>query len=117
MSDDCERIEKVWGNSRCIFKSDTSTTHLVNIKRGGYCSEHCHAKMTNRFVILSGKINVTVYRNNIPINNLLTESEIFDVSPDIYHRFEALEDSVIIEIYEDKIDKNDIIRRTESGLF
>jgi len=62
------------------------------------------------FFVESGKIVVHRWENNNLISTVLNQYDTIIISPNIYHQFEALENSIVYEIYYTKLNDNDIIR-------
>lgn len=107
---------KVWGSTQSIFCFDgVDINRLLPLARG-YCSEHCHACKFSRFFVLRGKMKVTIFRGDIPDEIILTGGMCTDVPPGVWHKFESLEDTDVIEIYWVALDDNDIERRTTGGI-
>jgi D-lyxose ketol-isomerase len=62
------------------------------------------------FFVESGKIVVHRWENNDLISTVLNPYDTITISPNIYHQFEALENSTVYEIYYTKLNNNDILR-------
>jgi mannose-6-phosphate isomerase-like protein (cupin superfamily) len=108
---------KNWGTTCCIFTSNDCECWSLNIKRGGYCSRHRHKNKWNRFLVVSGKLLVKIFRpDGISDDTILTDGMCTDVCPGIEHMFEAFEDTKCIEIYWVSIDPDDIERSTVGGI-
>ncbi len=107
---------KVWGSTSLIFANDLVECHLIEIKKGGFCSIHNHKYKWNRFVLVSGKLEISIFHKNGSIDRTVLEhSQITDVPPGVGHQFEALEDSEAIEIYWVSLDAQDIDRMGTKG--
>ena len=106
---------KIWGTTQCIFRHNNVEMHRIRVDAGGFCSEHRHNHKWNRFFIISGKIKITIFRENGQDETVLTDGQCTDAYPDGYHVFEALEDTDAIEIYWVTLDPDDIERRTTGG--
>ena len=61
-------------------------------------------------------MKVTIFRGDIPDEIILTGGMCTDVPPGVWHKFESLEDTDVIEIYWVALDDNDIERRTTGGI-
>lgn len=111
---------KTWGTTQCIFKTDTVEIWHINIKKGGYCSEHFHDYKWNRFFILHGNIKVKIFRDEsedeLIDETILGPGQATDVHPKLWHVFEALEDTEALEVYWVSLDPGDIQRRTHGGV-
>ena len=110
------RQGKVWGYTTMLFQSQTVEVHYLEIKKGGYCSEHKHEKI-NIFHVLSGKLQIKIWNDDKLINSTILEAgQTTCAYKGLYHQFEALEDTKCIEIYQVFIQPDDIERRTEGGM-
>lgn len=106
---------KKWGHTKCVYEGSYSEVHVIRANKGGYCSKHLHKQKWNRFVVLGGKLKIILYKDKGEDVTILTEGMFSDVPPGIEHRFEALEDTLCLEIYWiDGLDPNDI-ERVDSG--
>ena len=110
---------KRWGTTRCVYVHNNSEIWEIDIRKGGYCSEHCHSHKWNRFVVFSGKLKVSIFLGDSlgPTDEtVLSAGDCTDVPPGVWHVFEALEDVKGIEVYWLTLDSDDIIRRTTGGM-
>lgn len=85
--------------------------HISSVKgtvRGG----HFHQKTQELFIILKGKIEVTIQRINDdnPVGkeekHIFSENDVFLIEPNVCHTFLCLEDSTWINVLSVKMDKN-----------
>lgn len=108
---------KFWGSTRCFFVNDSCEVHCLEANEGGFCSRHCHKNKWNRFIVLSGRLKVIIFKDSGQDETILTTGMFSDVPPKVDHKFEALEDTVALEIYWiDGLDPGDIIRRDTGGM-
>jgi mannose-6-phosphate isomerase-like protein (cupin superfamily) len=113
---------KHWGTTQPLLEFNGVELHYIKAKKDGYCSEHYHRFKWNRFIVLEGKMKVTVFekspedKGEIADETFLEAGMCTDVPPEKYHIFEALEDSVALECYWVELDKHDIVRRTVGGM-
>ena len=111
---DNSNIFKVWGIRKRLLLTDTTEIDLVTVKKDCFCSLHFHKEKINKFVVLSGKIQIlSEYGDTI-----LKTGEEFEIRPSLKHRFFAIEDSTMIElayVEKGKIDANDIVRIKQGG--
>ena len=111
---------KVWGNTSTLFSKNNVEVSRIEIKKGGYCSKHRHDYKYNLFFVEEGKLLVTIFREDanttIEDKTILEKHDITYVEPNIFHFFEALEDTIAYEIYWVEIDKKDIIRESVGGM-
>jgi quercetin dioxygenase-like cupin family protein len=101
---------KVWGITSEIFSNDSSSIHRIEIVKDQFCSKHLHEYKYNMFFVENGKILVHKWENNTKNTIVLNPKDSTVIEPNIYHQFEALEDSVVYEIYYNKLNNNDIVR-------
>lgn len=101
---------KIWGYTSEIFSNDNVSIHRIKILNGHVCSKHYHQYKYNIFFVESGNIIVYRWENNFKIGTSLSEGQSINIEPNIYHQFEALEDSIVYEIYYTKTNNEDIIR-------
>ena len=107
---------KCWGSTRCVFQNHTSEVHIIQANKNCYCSQHIHMNKWNRFVVLQGVLKVILYKEEGNDETVLTVGQFSDVPPGVEHRFEALEDTLCLEIYwVDGLDPKDIVRKTNGG--
>lgn len=112
---------KVWGETSDIFNKNNVEIHVIHIKKGGYCSKHLHKYKFNRFVMLSGKLKISVWKeykdgSTLEDVTIINQGEQCTVSPNEYHRFEALEDCTALEIYWCELSGSDIVRLDTGGI-
>lgn len=106
--------QKIWGHTQLVFQNDTTTVHILYVRKGGVCSLHYHDFKYNHFHVVRGKFAV---RKRIgkasEVWVPLDPEDTFTVDPKQIHEFEALEYSIVIEtcwVPEGKIDLGDIHR-------
>ena len=109
---------KFWGETQCIFSSEKSEVHYIRIKKGGFCSRHKHNHKWNRFFLISGRLRITIYKEQGEDITILEPGMYTDIPPGVFHRFEAIEDSLCNEVYwvDDIIISEDITRSDVGGL-
>jgi len=110
---------KMWGNTSTIFNKNNVQIARIEVKEGGYCSDHSHACKFNMFFVERGKLVVTIYRDDagttIEDETVLSAGDMTYVEPTLFHCFEALEDTVAYEIYWTELSDDDIVRKTVGG--
>lgn len=116
---------KVWGETQPLFNKNNVETHLIQVKKGGFCSKHKHSHKYNQFIVIKGKLKVSIwkdYKNTFGHSEILEDISIIQsgqsciVSPGDYHRFEALEDTQALEIYWVNLKEEDITRVDCGGI-
>lgn len=110
-----ERQGKVWGTTALVYSSRYVEVHLLEITKGGYCSEHLHARKLNKFVVLKGKLEISTWTDFLD-STVLGPGQTTAINVGVWHRFHALEDTVCLEIYETAEIGEDIERRTRGGI-
>lgn len=111
-----EKQGKIWGSTALIFRNPFVQTHLLEICAGGYCSEHRHSRKTNHFFVISGRIRVLIWKDGgAPDVTELSEGQSTGIPPGVFHQFQGIEKSVVLEIYESASIEEDIERRTTGG--
>lgn len=109
-----DSIHKIWGERRRILLSKECEIDVLYLKKDSFCSTHRHEHKTNKFYVISGKIEIQTEFDK----KILVKDEHFSVNPPLTHRFKALEDSIIIElayVTKGKIDTEDIKRLSQGG--
>jgi mannose-6-phosphate isomerase-like protein (cupin superfamily) len=108
---------KVWGKTQDMFKNSNFELHRIEAKKGGFCSKHKHEHKYNAFFIEKGKLKIIAYETDYDLvdETIITTGELTTVKPGVFHRFEALEDTICYEIYWVSLDQNDIVREDVGG--
>lgn len=113
--------QKVWGETRCVFRGSSFEVHSLTVLPGGYCSRHRHRKW-NLFHVLEGQVEVELFSNSagelITVDGrLLGPGDEFKVAPETFHRFVSKTGCKLLEVYWTvEIDPNDIERLDVGGL-
>ncbi len=117
------RQGKNWGYTTRIFKSEVNSVYHLEIKKGGYCSEHYHNHKHNEFYVIMGVLEMTIWQQDdagsetgLKDVTLLASGQSTSVPPGLYHQFRAITKCEAIEIYQVSLDEPDIERRSEGGL-
>ena len=108
---------KIWGNTRDIFSNSNFEIHRIEINKGGYCSKHKHTHKFNAFYIEKGKLKISIYQTDYDLvdDTIAITGDLSIAEPRLYHKFEALEDTICYEIYWTELDTNDIERESVGG--
>ena len=111
------RQGKAWGTTELVFESMTTSVHFLNIRKGGYCSEHQHGQKLNHFYVISGELEVLIWPEgvNVPDSTVLYAGHALTIPINVWHKFQALKDTLCIETYEVRFAGPDIERRVEGG--
>lgn len=115
------RTIKPWGVTTQVFLGRAAEVHVASIRRGGHSSQHQHRSKANDFFVISGRLEILVYneRGDVTpfIAYVLTDGQRLTIPAGVWHRFNALEDTELIETYWlDDIGSDDIVRYDEGGL-
>ena len=103
---------KPWGEIQCIYVGAYSEVHFLKIVKGGCCSKHNHAHKWNRFFVIDGKLEVTIYQDGNPHDKIILDpGTSVDIPPGIFHKFQCIEGCLCNEIYwVNTLDQRDIFR-------
>jgi len=111
---------KVWGENIDICERPDVQISFIRVNSGGFCSIHQHKSKSNSFFITRGKVKLIVWWDGIDksaTSVVLNKNQWFYVQAGVYHQFEALEYSEVIEIYHSGgVLKKDIKRITQGGI-
>ena len=113
---------KIWGTTELIYTDGKNTSvNLLNITKGGYCSEHQHAYKTNIFHVIKGTLRIKTWpsgsaEGQTPDITIIGPGEQTLICSGAWHSFVALEPVECLEIYIGKLCGEDIIRRTPGGI-
>lgn len=104
--------EKIWGSTTEIFNKNNVSIHRIYINQGACCSKHYHEYKYNVFYIESGRILIQEWDTGCESikENILVTGDIYTIPPQKKHRFIALENSIVYEIYYVELQNNDIVR-------
>ncbi len=113
--------DKVWGTTERFLDLPALTVDGLEILAGTYCSQHRHARKTNLFLVISGELEIDVWRGNRDIfdTHTVKPGETAIVLPGTWHRFRSVIGAKVTEICfvsgeAPRIDE-DIERRTVGG--
>jgi mannose-6-phosphate isomerase-like protein (cupin superfamily) len=107
---------KIWGETATLLETPFFSIHILDIKAGGFCSEHRHAAKYNDFLVISGRLEITIFREDgIEDKTTLGPEDRTEIEPGVWHKFRALEDTRCLEIYRVELRNEDIDRRSHGG--
>lgn len=108
---------KHWGRTQLVFAQNAVEAHSLCIREGGFSSKHRHVAKWNRFLVLSGTLQIHVYHDDDADADVtvLTSGQITDIPPSCYHRFCAVTDVKCIEMYWVSLEAGDIERADVGG--
>ena len=109
---------KIWGTTELLFCQNNIQVHRLEIKAGGYCSQHKHVVKYNKFYVESGEITIEVWNEHASHvdETHLCAGECSTIEPGEYHRFTADKDSVVYEMYWVELWSDDIVREAVGGI-
>ena len=84
-------IAKPWGRTWRL-----GSAHFAEINKGGGSSRHHHPRQVNGFFVIRGKLKVF---QDVGEDVTLGDKDFLQVESRNWHRFEALEDTELIEVY------------------
>lgn len=84
-------IAKPWGHTYRL-----GPAHFADIKKGGTSSRHNHPRDVNGFFVVKGKLKIV---QDVGGEIILHDRDFLQVEARNWHRFEALEDTWLIETY------------------
>lgn len=96
------RQGKCWGYTDSIEENSFCELHRLETFAGSYCSKHLHKYKSNLFFVEKGKILVRVWQlgpDKDPDETILETGMTTKVPPGLYHQFEAIDDSIVYELY------------------
>lgn len=101
---------KIWGFTQSLFCKNNVEIHRAEIKKGQRCSKHKHEHKQNAFFIEKGKLKIHIWNENEISEAILISGEMSVVKSNMFHMFEALENTIMYEIYWVELSEDDIIR-------
>ena len=102
-------VEKVWGFEHWLVNREYCGKMLI-VDEGATCSYHRHLKKTETFYCPSGRVKLTIDDEEYDLNPFARPKTIIAGE---FHKFHALEPSLILEISTHHED-DDVERVTES---
>ena len=112
-----DKSGKVWGETSVLLRKNNVEISRLEVKYSGYCSKHKHDHKFNQFFVEKGKVRIKVWKNDYDLcdETILNEGDSMVVMPGEYHRFEAMRDSVLYEMYWVQLSSDDIEREEVGG--
>lgn len=107
--------QKIWGETDTLESNHAVSIHRAVIKAGYRCSKHIHKHRFNGFYVESGKLRIRVWDGDEQVH-VLEAGQYLSIAPGVLHRFECVQDTVLLEIYwVGPVDLNDIEREDIGG--
>lgn len=110
VEDKVKIVPKVWGKEYWLVNEPGYCGKILELYQGHYCSYHMHKIKDETFYIQSGLVLFTLAGQT----KVLEPGSRVHITPQTYHRFEGLENSVIIEFSTHHEDE-DTYRLEDSG--
>jgi mannose-6-phosphate isomerase-like protein (cupin superfamily) len=114
------RVDKLWGSEEWIVNSPLYCGKILCIAPGFQCSLHYHARKTETFLVLTGKVSLEVYFSSASDScegqsEVLGVGDSYTITPGVAHRFRSLDPagSVVVEFSTQHFD-DDSYRLEES---
>ena len=89
-------IDKPWGREELLEVNDHYVVKALFINAGHRLSLQFHEVKQETIFVHEGKINLYLDHTSFPAKTL-SEKQYYTIPPKAVHRFEAIEDSIIIE--------------------
>jgi len=108
---------KVWGETRLLLATPFVEVHELQIDANGYCSKHKHERKANAFYVMTGSLEVEVFKRDYDLvdRTVLSPGDIMVVQPGEFHRFHALSPVTCLELYYPEALSEDIVRESVGG--
>lgn len=111
--------QKVWGATVELVDSPFYSKHQLEVIPGGYCSLHYHQDRANRFIVVSGEIEVIEFFGPLIRRKRLGPENVYDVPSLVPHLFAVYRAGTVYEeYYPDRggvVRRDDIIRLVEGN--
>ena len=114
-----EWTRKVWGQTRELIDSPFYSKHELEVVAGGFCSLHYHRYRANRFLVVSGEIEVVEVFGPQVVRTRLGPENTYDVPSLVPHMFIVYRSGVVFEEYFSdrggQVRRDDIVRLIEGS--
>jgi mannose-6-phosphate isomerase-like protein (cupin superfamily) len=109
---------KLWGETRCIFKTPLAELHRIEVNPHGFCSVHLHEHKWNGFFVERGELLVKVWQPSGTLDQtLLGPGDFMTVPAGVEHQFVAMKEGCLaFEMYSIDPLTEDIVRRSVGGV-
>lgn len=114
-----EWTEKCWGKTKELVDSPFYSKHELEIVAPSHCSLHYHEERANRFIVVSGLVEIIEMFGPTAKRTLLGPDNTYDVASLVPHMFVVHKDGRMFEEYfadrGGEVRRNDIIRIVEGS--
>ena len=100
--------QKVWGHNIEIYANTTVSVNILRVEKGGTCSLHTHKTKHNLFYVISGELKLSVFPQDLRVLHAGDECRVVAGEE---HRFQAIQDTVVVEVVFAELDSEDIHRK------
>lgn len=109
---------KFWGETSPLFNKNNVEIHRLIGNKGGYSSKHKHRAKYNMFLVESGEIEITTWKDasGRPDVTVLKAGDTCTVTPNLFHKFKVTADCIVYEIYWVELREDDIERANSGGI-
>lgn len=104
------QVERPWGKFLQFTENEKTTVKLLEIKQGQSTSYQYHNYRSEQWYVISGRIWITKEVKDGILSHQLLPGEMETIEVKEKHKFEGLEDSVVLEICRGMFDESDIVR-------
>ena len=110
-----EKVTKPWGSFTTFYQEDGKLVKLIEVNDNARLSLQSHKKRDEQWVVVSGKILVTLIKMkeywNCQEHYVLEEGEDIIIDRGVIHRMQAINGPAkVMEITTGKHDEKDIVR-------
>lgn len=104
-----QRVEKPWGYELIWARTDRYVGKILHIEAGQALSYQYHRVKEETIYVLRGKLTLHVSEDDSPPRVIvLSEGQVFHITPGLRHRFEAKETVDLLETSTPELD--DVVR-------
>lgn len=104
-----KRVDKLWGYEEWLVNNELYCAKYLHITKGAQCSLHMHVIKDETFYLISGSVEIEVDSGRGLISySLPTPLKFIRIKPKEYHRFKALENSILLEVSTHHDDRDSI---------
>jgi mannose-6-phosphate isomerase-like protein (cupin superfamily) len=111
VSDTPSKQPKAWGTRWLLRHDSTHETSILWVKAGHRCSWHRHAAKHNLFAVLKGSVDIVTGDGTMRLG----EGESGTVRAGVWHEFQAVRDTIMVEEMYVAYDPQDIERSNVGG--
>jgi len=108
-------LDKVWGVDHTLYSSGVAELHVLEMKKGGYTSNHLHRVRASYLRVIEGVLKVKIHYDHLVITRALEIGQDITIPLGYIHQLEAVTDCKVLELYEPNQD-GDIERFDEGGV-